>query len=77
MYSLGEKGPGDEGERAAVGSVHAGTMRPLELEALVAQNWSHRSVPLHRRGGVLQAAARPSLPPLPFEYKGERGSKMN
>ncbi len=57
MYSLGEKGSGDEG-RAAVGSVHAGMMRPLTLEALVVQKRVHQS------GHVLQAAARPS-PPTP------------
>ncbi len=60
--------------RAEVSSVHAGMMRPFELEALDAQKRSHRS------GSVLQTAARPSpptpQPPLPFEYKGERGSKM-
>ncbi len=56
MYSLGEKGLGDEG-RAAVGSAHAGMIRPLELEALFAQKRVHRS------GRVQQAAARPSPPP--------------
>ncbi len=64
----GENGLGDEG-RAAVGSAHAAMMRPLELEALVAQKRVHRS------GCVLQAAARPSPPgPLsPLSTKGRGG----
>ncbi len=70
MYSLGEKGLGDEG-RATVGSVNFGTMRPLELEALIAQKRAHRS------GRVLQAAARPSPPgPLsPLSTKGRGGAR--
>ncbi len=57
--------------RAAVGSAHAGMMRPLELEALVAQKRVHRSC------RVLQAAARPSPPaPLsPLSTKGRGGAR--
>ncbi len=59
--------------RAAVGSAHAGSMRPLELQ-LVAQKraWSSQ-----RTRTTSRRAPLTPQPPLPFEYKGERGSKRN
>ncbi len=71
MYSLGEKGAGDEG-RAEVGSVDAGMMRPFELEALVAQKRAYTS---KRRRTTSRRAPLTPRPPLPFEYKGERGRR--
>ncbi len=68
----GEKGSGVEG-RAAVRSVHAGMMRPLELEALIAQKRACAS----KRTRATSGGARPSPPgPLsPLSTKGRGGAR--